>query len=269
MSTSLESPRQPCGGRPSTAAAAATGPHGLDNPSWAALTGPHRHLAEVLGGAARYPADVSPFVALADPADPRGWADLAALMGPGADVALAGVREAPDGWEENWSAEGVQLVAGPGLRARPEPEAVRLTAADVPEMLDLVERTKPGPFAVRTIELGAYYGIRRGGRLVAMAGERLKLDGWTEISAVCTDADHRGQGLGGRLVLHTADGIVARGETPFLHAAASNTNAIRLYEAIGFTLRRTTFFRGLRVPADAAQPHTTTQTTQATQADDE
>jgi ribosomal protein S18 acetylase RimI-like enzyme len=248
MATSLESPQQPCG-PDSVAQAAAAQSHGLDNPSWAALTGPHRHLAEVLGGAARYPADVSPFVALADPADPQGWADLAALMGPGADVALAGVTAVPEGWEEQWSAEGVQLVAGPGLRAETEPEAVLLTAADVPEMLGLVQRTKPGPFAVRTIELGAYYGVRRDGRLVAMAGERLKLDGWTEISAVCTDADHRGQGLGGRLVRHTAAGILARGETPFLHAAASNTNAIRLYEAIGFTLRRTTYFRGVRVPA--------------------
>jgi predicted GNAT family acetyltransferase len=98
--------------------------------------------------------------------------------------------------------------------------------------------------------MGAYYGIRRGGRLVAMAGERLRPPGWTEISAVCTDEEHRGQGLASRLVLHTAAGIGSRGDTPFLHAAAVNTGAIRLYETLGFTLRRSTLFHFLQVPGD-------------------
>jgi predicted GNAT family acetyltransferase len=100
--------------------------------------------------------------------------------------------------------------------------------------------------------MGAYYGIRRQGRLVAMAGERLRPPGWTEVSAVCTDPEHRGQGLAGRLVRHTAAGVAARGETPFLHAAAGNTGAIRLYESLGFTLRRPTRFHFLTVPATPA-----------------
>jgi predicted GNAT family acetyltransferase len=117
-------------------------------------------------------------------------------------------------------------------------------------MLDLVARTQPGPFRPRTIEMGTYLGIRRGGALVAMAGERLHPPGWTEISAVCTDPAFRRQGLASRLVLAVAAGIRARGETPFLHAAASNTTAIRVYEALGFRLRRRTTFATLRVPAD-------------------
>lgn len=246
MSTSLQHPQQPPqpGSDPRTPAS----PHPLDNPAWAALAGPHRHLAEVVGSAARYPEDVSPFVALADAADPAAWADLAALMGPGATVALAGVPAVPDGWRNEWSGAGVQLVATDALRAEADPEAHPLGQADVPEMLALVERTKPGPFKPRTIELGAYYGIRRGGQLVAMAGERLRLDGWTEISAVCTDDAFRGQGLASRLVRHTAAGIRDRGDTPFLHAAAANVNAVRLYESIGFALRRTTHFQVVRVP---------------------
>jgi predicted GNAT family acetyltransferase len=90
--------------------------------------------------------------------------------------------------------------------------------------------------------LGTYLGIRRNGVLVAMAGERLHPPGWTEISAVCTDAAHRGQGLAGRLMQAVAAGIVERGERPFLHALASNTNAVRLYAALGFELRRTITF---------------------------
>jgi ribosomal protein S18 acetylase RimI-like enzyme len=248
MSTSLEPAERPA--PPSGPQAA---PHPLDNPSWAALTGPQRHLAEFAGSAARYLPQVSPFVAVADPADPRCWADLAALVGAGNPFALAGPDALPEGWSTGQSAEGVQLVAT-AVDGREDPEAQRLGPEDVPEMLDLVARTRPGPFMPRTVEMGAYYGIRREGRLVAMAGERAKPPGWTEISAVCTDDDHRGQGLATRLVLHTAAGIAARGETPFLHAAAANTGAIRLYEALGFTQRRSVLFHFLQVPADPDDP---------------
>jgi ribosomal protein S18 acetylase RimI-like enzyme len=226
----------------------AAAPHPLDSPAWSSLTGPHAHFAERRGNVLRYPVDVSPFLALPAAPTPQDWADAADLVGPGRLVPLAGVTAAPpDSWHLEFRLAGVQMVDD-GVAAAPDEEAVRLTAADVPEMLALVERTRPGPFSVRTIELGSYLGIRRGGRLVAMAGERLHPPGWTEISAVCTDASSRGQGLGTRLVHAVAHGIRERGETPFLHAAASNVDAIRLYEALGFRLRRTTTFGAVRVP---------------------
>jgi predicted GNAT family acetyltransferase len=153
----------------------------------------------------------------------------------------------PADWELVAIMPGVQMV-GDGMACAPDDEAVRLTADDVPEMLALVKRTKPGPFLPRTIELGTYLGIRRRGVLIAMAGERLHPPGWTEISAVCTDGAHQGQGLAGRLVRAVAHGIRSRGETPFLHTTAENANAIRLYEALGFRLRRTMTFRVLRAP---------------------
>ncbi|MFE9423155.1 GNAT family N-acetyltransferase [Kitasatospora sp. NPDC006697] len=216
----------------------------LDNPVWAALSGPHARFAERVGRAARYPEDVSPFGALADPADPGAWADLAALVGPGGAAALTGSLEPPADWRIDGEVAGVQL-ADTSLRAEPAPEAVRLGPADVPEILDLIARTQPGPFLPRTIELGTYLGIREDGPdgpLIAMAGERLHPAGWTEISAVCTDPAHRGRGLATRLVRAVAAGIRERGDTPFLHTAAANTSAIRLYESIGFTLRRRTVF---------------------------
>ncbi|SEL82743.1 GNAT family N-acetyltransferase [Streptacidiphilus jiangxiensis] len=229
-------------------------PHVLDNPAWAALTGPHDRFAERVGRAARYRADVSPFTALADPADPRAWDDLATLVGPGNVTPFSGTVPPPEGWETVESGQGVQLV-DTALRAEPAPEAVRLGSDDVPEVLDLIARTKPGPFLPRTIELGTYLGIRHDGRLVAMAGERLHPPGWTEISAVCTDPAHRGRGLATRLVRAVAAGIRERGDIPFLHASAANTGAIRLYESIGFTLRRRTAFLLLRVPG--GKEHTT------------
>ncbi|MEV7691559.1 GNAT family N-acetyltransferase [Streptomyces bungoensis] len=219
----------------------ATSSHVLDNPAWAALTGPHAHFAERIGHAARYHQEVAPFHALSDEDDPRAWADLARLVGPGGTAAVRGVTEAPDGWEVVSLGHGVQLV-DTSLRAEPDPEAVRLGPDDVPQILDLIARTEPGPYRRRTVEMGTYLGIRHRGRLIALAGERLHPPGWTEISAVCTDPDHRGQGLATRLVRAVAAGIKERGEQPFLHAAAANANAIRLYESIGFTLRSRTVF---------------------------
>lgn len=221
----------------------------LDNPVWASLTGPHARFAERRGRVVRYPEDVAPFLGLPDAPDEQDWLDVAALAGPGTVVvvtAAAAVRP-PSGWEVLDALPGVQLV-DEGVAAAPDPEAVRLGLADVPEMLDLVERTKPGPFRKRTVELGTYLGIRRGGALVAMAGERLHPPGYTEISAVCTDPAHRGQGLGTRLVLAVAAGIRERGETPMMHAAAGNTAAIRLYLSLGFALRQRPEFVAVRVP---------------------
>ncbi|WEP00426.1 GNAT family N-acetyltransferase [Streptomyces sp. FXJ1.172] len=228
--------------------AATAAAHVLDNPALAALTGPHARFAERRGRVLRYPLDVSPWLALPDEPDARDWADLAALAGPGAEVPLPGFRgEVPEDWEITFRIEGVQLVDD-GLDAAPDAEAVRLGPADVPEMLDLVARTRPGPFLPRTIELGTYLGVRRDGALIAMAGERLHPPGWTEISAVCTDPGFRGEGLATRLIRAVAHGIRERGETPFLHTSAQNANAIRLYESLGFRLRRRTAFAAARTP---------------------
>lgn len=223
--------------------------HPLDNPAWAALTGPHARLAERNGRAARYRPEVSAFIGLDDPADPAAWADLAALVGPGAEISIGGQRlTAPAGWAVRWHLAGVQMVLDAPPPAAADPEIVPLGPDDGAEMQDLVVRTEPGPFRPRAVEMGSYLGIRRDGRLVAMAGERLHPPGFVEVSAVCTDPAYRKQGLASRLTGAVAAGIAARGETPFLHAAASNTNAIRLYERLGFRLRRPSTFLALTVP---------------------
>jgi GNAT superfamily N-acetyltransferase len=222
--------------------------HPLDYAAWASLTGPHRHFAETHGQAVRYPVDVAPFVAVAPDHDDGVWDDLAALAGPGAIVSVSGpIGAAPAGWEPVGRGQGLQMI-GAGLEVATDPDLIELGPADVPDMLALIERTRPGPFLPRTIELGRYLGIRRGNTLIAMAGERLHPPGWTEISAVCTDATYRGEGLATRLVRAVGAGIKARGETPFLHVVATNTNAIRLYEQLGFEVRRRATFQAIRVP---------------------
>ncbi len=239
---------------PAPVAPGVTG-HPLDRATWAALTGPHRHLAEVRGAAARYRPEIAPFAALAggpETTDPRAWADLAALAGSGGLVVLSGAEPAaPAGWELVGQDHGIQLDGSAvALDApAPDPGFVELGPADVPEMLDLVERTRPGPFRRGTHELGRYLGVRQAGALVAMAGERMRPPGWTEISAVCTDPAHRGRGLAGRLVRAMAAAVRERGDTPFLHVAVHNTNAERLYRAMGFTERRRVVFSALRPPS--------------------
>lgn len=229
--------------------------HPLDNPLWTALTGPQAHLAVRHGRAARFAADVSPFAAVAD-GSRAAWSDLAVLVAAGSSVGMAAAPdEPPPGWELVAAIPGVQME-GSGLATGADPEAVRLGLADVPEMLDLVARTEPGPFLPGTITLGTYFGIRRGRALVAMAGERMRPPGWGEISAVCTDPAHRGQGLAARLVRAVGAVVRERGDVPFLHTTAANLAAIRLYEHLGFTLRREIRFAALRVtaPAEAAMP---------------
>ncbi len=210
----------------------------LDNPAYGSLCGAHARLAQVCGRARRYPADVAPFLALPSPPSPQDWRDAAELVAPGAYVAgRYGGAELPDGWRAVQAFDLVQMIEErvTGVDCA---EAIPLGAADVPEMLELVSQTEPGPFLTRTIELGVYLGIRREGALVAMAGERFHVDGWTEISAVCTKPDHRGQGLASRLVGALIVGIHRRSERAFLHVMSGNTGAIRLYEELGFRVRQ-------------------------------
>jgi predicted GNAT family acetyltransferase len=218
----------------------------LDNAIWSSLTSRHSDLAEGKRQARRYPPAVSPLGAVQDLSDASLEA-LAALLRPGEEVALGGLSEIAVGGDLQPFARMIlrQMIRSSRSRPNTAHHVIPLGADDVADMMALVETTKPGPFRARTHELGQYLGIRVGGRLVAMAGERLRPVGYTEISAVCTHHDYRGRGYGRGLVETLVRNIIDRGDVPILHVEKDNP-AISLYEKIGFAIRQTIHLVGLR-----------------------
>jgi ribosomal protein S18 acetylase RimI-like enzyme len=213
--------------------------HVLDRPVWSALTTRQAHLAEGGPLALRFPRDIVPFAAARDASD-EAVAALAALAGPGEDMVLPEANELviPPGFTTVFAAPLAQMVLAREPSAMPDARIVPLGEADAAEMLELATLTRPGPFTLRARALGPFVGIRIDGRLAAMAGERMKQDGFEEVSGICTHPDFRGRGLARILSVFVTRRTAARGVTPYLHAFASNTAAIRLYESIGFVTRR-------------------------------
>jgi ribosomal protein S18 acetylase RimI-like enzyme len=228
--------------------------HVLDNPVWHALSGPHATVAEHFGLAARYVPDVAVFAALPDEVGPDAWDSLRELVGPAGNAILAFRDVAvPDSWAVQFVMPCRQMwLRGDLAESQPGAPAQsfeQLGAADVSEMLDLVKRTRPGPFVTRTVELGTYLGVRGERKeLVSMAGERLHPPGFIEISGVCTDDAHRGRGLASQLVRTLVRGIRDRDETPILHLTIENDAAHRVYSDLGFETRRTVDVFSLQAP---------------------
>jgi ribosomal protein S18 acetylase RimI-like enzyme len=211
----------------------------LDNPFWTSLSTRHAHLA--LGGALarRYPAAISRIASLPG-AGPANMVALEELVAVGDDVGIIAPRvpALPANWMTLHEADLTQMLR---TDTSPLPEGAvdvaTLGFADVPDMLALVELTKPGPFRPRTIELGTYVGIREGGRLIAMAGERAWVANFREISAICTHPEARGRGYARMLTGRLVNRMLRAGETPFLHVDSGNRRAIELYRLLGFAFR--------------------------------
>jgi ribosomal protein S18 acetylase RimI-like enzyme len=214
---------------------------GLDDPVRHALRDRQHALGVHAEHCAVFRADVGPFAALDDHSDPAHWAELRALA-PGRTVVLLDVPDehVPAGWAVR-RIVGRQMVDT--VTRSLEDALLELGDPDVPEMLDLVNRTQPGPFAERTVSFGGYVGIRdAAGDLLAMAGRRMWAGDAIEISAVCSDPAVRGQGLARRVVHAVSAGIAADGCVPYLPVADANTPALALYRALGFEVRREVHF---------------------------
>ena len=226
----------------------------LDNPVWQALTGPHATVAEGGAFARRYRPEYSVWCAVHDDADPAAWSEMRAIVGPGGHALFSGHPRHPTNWTVDRQFQIRQLVLDHPIDNR-SPRGVTdrirlLGPADASAMAVLAETTKPGPWCARTPELGNFFGIDDDGGLAAMAGERLQLPTAVEISGVCTDERARGHGYGAALVVTVATQIQARGALPFLHVREANTDAIRLYERLGFRVRLLKCVALLRAPED-------------------
>ena len=230
--------------------------HPLDNPIWQALTTTHAGFAETCNAARKFPHEVSVLAGFPEPT-PENYHSLAALLSPDERVGLF-LQEPPAPpapWTVVSTGPLLQMLcenrsfpspAPPSNGVRSNPEFIPLTQADVPEMLALTKLTKPGPFGARTHEMGDYFAIRSAGTLAAMAGERLRLPGYTEISAVCTHPDHLGHGYASALMGELMNRICSRGELPFLHVRTENVRAIQVYQRLGFTKRASLHYVVLR-----------------------
>jgi ribosomal protein S18 acetylase RimI-like enzyme len=211
----------------------------LDNPVWHALMGLHARFAVGRGRARHYLREVAPFSGIAD-ASPAAYADLAVDLPPQTEARLfrPADERAPPGWETVSGRPIVQMIYD-GRRLPPpddlDAEIIVLGPTDVPEILTLVDAAKPGPFGSGTIALGNYVGVRhaRTGQLIAMGGERFRIDGYVELSAIAVHPDARGRGLGKAITNHLAHAAITRSETPFLHVFPDNP-ALDLYTRLGF-----------------------------------
>ncbi|WP_454860025.1 GNAT family N-acetyltransferase [Promicromonospora soli] len=211
--------------------------HELDNAVLHSLLGRHRNIALRDGRVARFAPDVGPFMAVPDDVEDRDWQALARVTRGVPGLLFRPASDLPADWKVLHQIDGLQMV-GLQTRAWTADDVSVLGPADAPDMLALAAATSPGPFFARTAETGTYLGIRKEGRLVAMAGERLQTDHWVEVSAVCTHPDWRGHGYATKLVAALADHIRRRGKEPFGHVVGENTSALRLYEELGCEVRR-------------------------------
>jgi len=214
--------------------------HVLDRPIWSALATRHQAFAQGDGLAKRYLSSIVPFAATGTD-DAESLQALGRLIPPleSAILVQADAISLPAELSAISTASLVQMIAEQPLQIVSDERVQPLTRHDAAEMLALAMVTKPGPFTLEALSLGDFWGVRIEGRLAAMAGERMKQPGHTELSGVCSHPDFRGAGLGRLLSLFVANKIMARGEVPYLHAYANNVAATGLYQSIGFRLRST------------------------------
>jgi len=216
----------------------------LDNIMWNCLSGPHAHFATGTNGVRRYAPGFSPIVGCVEP-DRPDFGTLANYCEPGESFYLdIWSGEAPAGWRVEREARMYKMVwDAPVPDSDEAPDAIPLRPEHASQAVELAKLTNPGPFGIRTPELGEYFGYFDNGRLIAMAGERMCAGDLHEVSGICTHPDFQGRGLARKLTLKLVRRQVQRGKTPFLHVMSHNVPARALYTKMGFRNYRETVVR--------------------------
>ena len=219
------------------------------NPVWHALHTTHARFVLRTAGVCKYPADVAPFAAIARN-DEDSLRQLHSITRTGEGVSLIGDRPpAVEGFLHVESLAGLQMVypyGRPPQKSAAIQDVMQLTDADAPAMVELTDLAFPGYFRKRTCEMGTYYGVRSGGQLIAMAGERICFARNREVSGVCTHPAHTGKGLAGTLILRLMQDHFQHGLHSYLHVSAANARAIALYDRLGFSVQREVTFHRIR-----------------------
>lgn len=213
----------------------------LDHAVWTALSESHQDFALAYEGVKFYHPKYGPFGAVRQPDHPtdgiRAYAELLETF------YLVGIRpRLPEGLAIKAELPCRQMVLETAIDLESWEGIVPLTEAELPQLIDLIDLVQPGFFRSRTFDMGPYFGVFQDGRLVAATGERMRMQGYTEVSAVVTHPEHTRRGYARKLIAHTVEDILAHGQVPFLHVASDNAIAIRLYEKLGFRSRLETTF---------------------------
>lgn len=215
----------------------------LQNPVYNALCTGDQHLSFGTEKVKYFDEEVSPFAGF-DENYANSFSDLYDLLPAGRKILYAktSIIPQPKGWQLHHEIKGLQFVYAGGEIKDEFPGVVPLTEIHVPAMIELTRLTKPGPFGKRTIDFGAYFGIFEADKLVAMTGQRMHIENYTEISAVCTHPNHLGKGYATVLLKHQLQLFLQKGDQPFLHVRADNERAIAVYEGLGFRVSRPMIF---------------------------
>jgi ribosomal protein S18 acetylase RimI-like enzyme len=212
----------------------------LDNPIWFALRTAHAALAQGDGSMARYPADVAPFAAVAADGDRPSHLGLAGVVGAAEATFFVGALPTLPAHVHARREPGVLQMTCSGMAKPPSAAIVEvreLGDADLPAMRSLTACVYPWYFRARTPVMGRYVGVFDDDRLVAMGGERFRLEHACELSGICTDAAYVGRGYAGAIVRRLVESMLASDVTPFLHLSTENTRARSLYRSLGFVER--------------------------------
>lgn len=215
----------------------------LYNPVYKALISGDQQLAHGSGEVRYFDEEVSPFAGFAADNE-KGFSELYDMLPPGRRILYANPSKItlPAGWQLQQEIAGLQFVYEGGEIETQFDHIIPLREIHVEEMISLVKLTRPGPFGKRTIDFGSYFGIFDNGKLVAMTGQRLHVENYTELSAVCTHPDHLGKGYASVLLQHQLQIILKNGQRPFLHVRDDNERAIAVYERLGFVVSRPMLF---------------------------